>query len=162
MEQVIVNVLNNVDFESSLKDVCLKAKKENEKVCVLYLDCDDFEQLTAVYPEEMLELFLKETEETLINNLPVGSVCSRYGNDEFAVFVPSIRDLEQVRELSSQLLSKLSSKVMVKGKETDVSFSFGVSMNGKWDTEISLLYKSSVAMNDAKKKGRNQFSIYGE
>ena len=85
----------------------------------------------------------------------------RLGGDEFAVVISDYDSLESLDKMLGRMLSVLSDKFVLKGRDYYISASMGVAMfpSDSVDPSQSLKY-ADMAMYVAKKQGRNQLVYF--
>src|SRR5690606_1169737 len=94
-----------------------------------------------------------------------GSIVSRHGGDEFAVFCAAADEGEAERKVLS-LHELLSASYLVDGHELFVTPSIGVAMadfSDRRDVDVeALVRQADAALQVAKEKGRNTVVMYDE
>jgi diguanylate cyclase (GGDEF)-like protein/PAS domain S-box-containing protein len=141
-----------------LKSEFKKAEKHNRQVAILYLDLDNFKNINDSFGHVMGDLLLKSVAQRLTVIHP-NSFIARLGGDEFAVLLSD--DVPDIEEVACKTIQTLRQPFMLENKEVFVTTSVGISIYPKdSNNEMTLIQHADMAMYDAKKKGKNQFSLY--
>ncbi|RAK19218.1 PAS domain S-box-containing protein/diguanylate cyclase (GGDEF)-like protein [Anoxybacillus vitaminiphilus] len=141
-----------------LKSELKKAEKHGGQVAILYLDLDNFKNINDSFGHAMGDLLLKSVAQRLTVIHP-SCFIARLGGDEFAVLFSG--DIPDLNELAYTTIQTLRQPFMLENKEVFVTTSVGISIYPKdSNNEMTLIQHADMAMYDAKKKGKNQFSLY--
>ena len=110
---------------------------ESTKGALLIMDLDNFKQVNDRFGHQAGDTVLATFADMLVDTLPDTSFISRYGGDEFVVFLPNT-DKEQTCDLAGKIKERLAHEfpLFVKTCQFDVSFgSVFFPEDGKdWDT----------------------------
>jgi diguanylate cyclase (GGDEF)-like protein/PAS domain S-box-containing protein len=140
-----------------LKNELKSAEKHNSQIAVLYLDLDNFKNINDSFGHVMGDLLLKNVAQRLKMIHP-DCFIARLGGDEFAVLLSGNFNVEEIACKTIQILSQ---PMKLENKEVFVTTSIGISVYPKdGDDEMALIQHADMAMYNAKKKGKNQFSFY--
>lgn len=126
---------------------------------LIFFDIDNFKSINDTYGHLLGDEVLKAVGEMLRKNFRRHDVLARVGGDEFMVFLRGygslIRRLEQLTEMFHKINLKAAPSLKV-------SSSIGVSRYPEDGTDYQTLFnKADAALYCSKKKGKNQFTIYG-
>lgn len=125
---------------------------------LLMIDLDDFKNINDKYGHSFGDDVLKDTALILGECFNQDTIISRFGGDEFVVFVQG-KSLRQVESLADTLLQMLSDKII--GLESPLKCSIGISArSSREDTFTDLFNRADNAMYQAKKLGKGCCSIY--
>lgn len=125
---------------------------------LLMIDLDDFKNINDKYGHSFGDDVLKDTALILGECFNQDTIISRFGGDEFVVFVQG-KSLRQVESLADTLLQMLSDKII--GLESPLKCSIGISArSSREDTFADLFNRADNAMYQAKKLGKGCCSIY--
>ncbi|MGM9582209.1 MAG: diguanylate cyclase domain-containing protein [Phascolarctobacterium sp.] len=110
---------------------------ESTKGALLIMDLDNFKQVNDRFGHQAGDTVLAAFADMLVETLPDTSFISRYGGDEFVVFLPNT-DKEQTCELSGKIKERLAHEFPLFVKICQFGVSFGSVFfpeDGKdWDT----------------------------
>ncbi len=128
---------------------------------LLLIDIDNFNQVNACYGQEAGDQGIQDFADQLRSCFRKSDILARYGGDEFIVFVPDVPSLEFIGRKCSELLRTIHLTIQ---NEMELEFSAGIAVTGtgnRQDSFMELLEHADDALNKAKKKGKNQWYLYG-
>ncbi len=138
---------------------CLKAEKSITGA-LLFLDLDNFKSINDVFGHMKGDEVLFETAEKLQIIFSNIDILSRFGGDEFCVFIKNIPHETLLSKLD-WTLEKLRRTYREGKNEVLVTTSIGVALipeNGQ--IVVELLAKADNALYESKQKGKNQYTFY--
>ena len=132
-----------------------------EHYVVAIIDVDNFKNINDTAGHDCGDEALGEMAERWKNELRANDFLGRLGGDEFAVVISDYDSLESLDKLLGRMLSVLSDKFVLKGRDYYISASMGAAMfpSDSVDPSQSLKY-ADMAMYVAKKQGRNQLVYF--
>ena len=157
---------NMIIFRDRISQVFARCKRYNKSAALLSLDIDDFHTINEAFGYAIGDQLLKVVSARLVDTLRMTdtvaildkdgdvetSIISRVNNDEFALILTDIDDLEGVAWAIRRLLKALKQDIEIEGQELFVSFSIGVSLYPLDDDQpAGLLQKASAARYVAKR-----------
>ncbi len=160
----LTGLYNRRYFETAFDLVWKQARRNQTRIDMVICDIDEFKQVNDTFGhlagDEYLKMIAKILEQVFQRE---SDIVARYGGDEFVVLLP---------EESSENVATLAEKIRKKVAETPLVFelhtiSTTVSLGVATITPQPSVEKDSMiaiadtALYAAKKKGRNQVSIYG-
>jgi diguanylate cyclase (GGDEF)-like protein/PAS domain S-box-containing protein len=134
----------------------------NEPFALLIVDIYGFSDLSITYGIEFSEVLLKEIAERIKTILPSKSFIAKTEADEFLIALFKTTK-EKIATLISDFFKSFLESFVINGKSIIVSLNIGISSfpeDGK--TYEELFNKAKIALEKAKKKGENTFSVYEE
>ncbi len=148
---------NSRAFDLSLEHA-LTARAGHESLAVLMIDVDHFKQFNDRHGHPAGDVALKAFAAVLRSCMRDGDVASRYGGEEFAVFLPGIGSAaaasvaERIRARTEGTLISLAP-----GQTERITISIGVaSVPDDAEDRVSLLSLADEALYRAKEAGRNR------
>jgi diguanylate cyclase (GGDEF)-like protein len=168
---------NRNSFIDKLKQEVARAKRNNEKIAVLYIDLDDFKLVNDAFGHELGDRLLKEVGKRLQISSRLSDTVARLGGDEFAIILTDLNTYQDSSNIGQRILADISSPVdcseriiadlaqpfEIENNSFTISSSIGIALypeNGKDATE--LLNSADTAMYSAKKEGKNRFTYCTE
>ena len=138
-----------------------EAKRENEKVAILFLDIDDFKKVNDTLGHEAGDKLLCQAAKRLSAEIRTGDTIARFGGDELIVILGGLSDASEVSPIAENLLNQFRSSYVIDGRELNLTVSVGVSVFPD-DGELggALLRKADSAMYHSKELGRNTYSYF--
>jgi len=131
-----------------------------QKVAVLYIDIDNFKNVNDTFGHQIGDQLLSLMASRLSASCcDIAQIC-HIGGDEFLVYY-SYSDDQALEKLSLELLNKVSTPVMIEGKQIYISISLGISKYPDDGNDVSSLIKfADIALYESKKAGRNRHSYF--
>lgn len=140
------------------KITCWLAANPTAEAHMLMIDLDNFKNINDIYGHSFGDEVLKKTATVMESCFDENSILSRFGGDEFVVFVQG-EPLRLIESRADTLLQRLSDQII--GLETPLKCSIGISSrSSRQDTFEDLFNRADSAMYQAKKKGKGCCSIY--
>lgn len=125
---------------------------------MLMIDLDNFKNINDKYGHAFGDDVLKETALVLGNCFDSDCIISRFGGDEFIIFVQS-EPLRMVQSRTDALLQMLPDKIV--GLDNPLKCSIGISPRlSREDNFEDLFNRADCAMYEAKKTGKGCCFIY--
>jgi diguanylate cyclase (GGDEF)-like protein len=153
---------NTRAFDQMLQDA-LRARRDDETIAVLMLDLDHFKDFNDRYGHPAGDEALRAFADILRSCLRDGDVASRYGGEEFAVFLPNVDHMtaltiaERIRSRTETTLIALAP-----GISDRITVSIGLaSAPNQANDRIALLRLADEALYEAKEAGRNRVVSVG-
>ena len=146
-----------------LSELVIKAKRDHNKVAVLFLDLDDFKKINDSLGHEVGDKLLMESAERLTNVLRSEDTVGRLGGDEFIILLQGILDASDATPIAENLLESFRNPFEIDGRELILTVSVGIAVYPEDGGNSSqLLRNADAAMYQAKALGRNTYSYFTE
>lgn len=143
-----------------------EARRNREKVALLFFDLDDFKKVNDTLGHDVGDVLLQQVAQRVKQSLREGDTIGRLGGDEFLVMFGGVHQLEDVSPLVEKILHAMRAPFIVERRELIVTASIGVSIYPDDATPgadtSELLRKSDAAMYHSKASGRNTYTFYKE
>lgn len=147
------------------------AKRENSSGAILHIDLDHFKKINDTLGHEIGDSVLIEVGRRLQGCAPALAVgnegadsqplLSRVGGDEFNLLMPIVPRVEDAVRASGKILTAMKEPFSIHGHEVFLTASIGVAIfPNDGDSADTLLKHTGVAMNQAKRQGRNTYEFY--
>jgi diguanylate cyclase (GGDEF)-like protein len=128
---------------------------------VVCLDIDRFMRINDSFGAAAADALLVQVMERLQGVLRPGDVLARLAADRFACLLEGVPDAAEARARARELLESLSEGFRHQGQELFVTASAGCALFPEHgDNAEALLRCAESAMANAKRRGRNQLSLY--
>jgi diguanylate cyclase (GGDEF)-like protein/PAS domain S-box-containing protein len=126
---------------------------------LMFMDLDDFKTINDTKGHSVGDQVLVSIAKELENGILCDAI-ARIGGDEF-VIVKKNCDINQVSNLSNDIINIIRTPRIINGYEFNLSCSMGIALFPEDGTEVeTLLMKADSAMYEAKLQGKDQFKFY--
>lgn len=154
---------NRQRFVSRLTRHHRRARRENGFLALLYIDLDDFRPVNDGLGHQVGDRLLAEVARRLVALLDQKDIASRLGSDEFALLLTGVEDERDVLARAEAILSSLSRPFELDGHRLQISASIGIASSLDPPAHAAeLLQCADLAMQEAKRQGRNTWQWYGD
>lgn len=159
IHRVETDFLTGLYNKGAVTEKIAKWMKENptREAHMIMVDLDDFKNINDGYGHAFGDEILKETAHIIEESFGDNGICSRFGGDEFVIFVMDepVRNVEcRVDEMMRRFSEEVTSM------EQPLRCSVGVSSRvSKWDEFEDLFNRADNAMYLAKHKGKNRYYV---
>jgi len=173
----LTSLYNQIYIKERLDNELKRAHQFNQPLAILMIDIDNFKRYNNSYGNSVGDNCLQEVSRLIKDSIRDIDIPARYGGEEFLVILPGTKSNEatQIAEKVRQTIAKypartipLSSQTPVKkhfltNETSSLTVSIGVScyfQGSGINTADELIRSSDSALYQAKKKGKNQVSLY--
>lgn len=160
-------------FMDRLSRSVRQAQRENNSAALLHIDLDHFKKINDTLGHAVGDRLLVAVARRLKRCLArwprvsyeqldkPQALVARLVGDEFAMVLPMLGSSEEAKGIAANILNVVKEPFSIDGREVFVSASVGVALfpNDGDGTDV-LVQSASVAMNQAKLRGRNTFEFY--
>lgn len=162
----LTGLYNHTTTTEMIDAALAQAKRQEESLCMVMLDLDQFKQVNDSYGHLAGDQVLVALARVLRYRLRTNDVVGRYGGEEFALLLRNV-DAQTALHLVNQLREDFSQLRFNSGdKNFYCTFSAGVSCFPALNSTEELRIAADQALYQAKHSGRNQVVLaeagYGE
>ncbi len=156
----MTRLLNRGTMEERIGEE-LESAAEGQSYAYIAIDLDNFKQINDVYGhwagDRVIMGMSDILREVYGNNARIG----RMGGDEFAVFLPDVKDRMRIQDQADEVLRRLRGQKEIIGMAEEPTASIGIAF-GPWDgTSFRELYhRADEALYQVKKEEKNSIAIY--
>jgi diguanylate cyclase (GGDEF)-like protein len=151
------SLMDQIDIEIS------KAKRNNTKFAIMFIDIDNFKQINDAHGHQCGDSILKQVTLRLKDSIRKSDYIARFAGDEFIVLAPDLKKLESIDVLASRCISAFNNTYNCNHTEIEISSSIGISSYPTCgSTSDELIKNADMAMYQAKQKGKNNFKIFND
>ena len=139
-----------------------QARRNGEKVGVLFIDLDRFKNVNDALGHHVGDALLQSVSSRLLQLVREGDTVSRLGGDEFVVILNGLDDVEAIgRLLETRLIPAMRAPHQLAGSELYVSCSVGVAVYPDHGDDLDTLMRhADAAMYQAKSGGRDHARMF--
>ncbi|MEW4238404.1 putative bifunctional diguanylate cyclase/phosphodiesterase [Priestia sp. TRN 1309] len=165
----LTNLPNRYWLNKQLKKLLLDGQSP-ELLAILFLDLDRFKSINDTLGHHHGDVLLRRVAERLKKCIPSSDFISRHGGDEFILVLHTLKTVEEIEEMTEQIVKEMSLPFYIDGDKVLTSTSVGISLFSKEcqqhiipkdaDELIDRLIKQAdIAMYVAKRNGRNTYEM---
>jgi diguanylate cyclase (GGDEF)-like protein/PAS domain S-box-containing protein len=139
-------------FTDRLEQAFARAKRSPDyQFCILFMDLDGFKAVNDNYGHAFGDLLLVRFAERISAHLRGNDTAVRFGGDEFAVLLDSVKSVDHIRTIAKRLQAKLSAPYEIEGQEVAVSATIGIASNTTgYQSPEDMIRDADAAMYRAK------------
>ena len=151
-------------FRSRLHDVMDRARRDNTRFALLFIDIDKFKKVNDTLGHLAGDRVLRTLSQRIVACTRQRDMVTRYGGDEFLVLVESVKDRRQLVDIASRLSRVIRSPFRMGGETFVISASIGIAQTSTHQKETvdDLVNRSDQAMYRAKGSKRNESWVIDE
>jgi diguanylate cyclase (GGDEF)-like protein/PAS domain S-box-containing protein len=154
---------NRTLFQDRLTTALAIARRQKEKVALLFLDLDKFKDINDSLGHPVGDLLLQKVAERLKKWGREQDTVARLGGDEFLISLTQVKDIPDVAVAAERLMDTLTAGFIVQGHSLNVSCSIGIGIFPDHGADCGTLIKNAdAAMYSAKADGRNNFRFFNK
>ena len=152
---------NRLFFKDKLGQAIARAKRDNGRFALLFLDLDQFKQINDSLGHDIGDKLLRIISGRLKDAIREEDTLVRFGGDEFIIIMENIKSPQAASTLAQKLIDSVQTPIQIKGYTLFITFSIGISLFPEDSQEPNDLLKyADTAMYKAKEDGRNTFQFY--
>jgi len=152
---------NRLLLDAKLDQILELAKRNRNKVALLFLDLDRFKLINDTMGHSHGDELLRTIAERLKGSVRAEDTVARLGGDEFVIVLAEIKRSGDAAVLAEKILKAVSTPVRLGGQEIVTSTSIGISLfPDDGDNHADLLKTADAAMYHAKESGRQNYRFY--
>jgi diguanylate cyclase (GGDEF)-like protein len=133
-----------------------KSIENDDSGMFLLIDVDNFKKVNDTYGHQVGDEILVQISKQLQREIGARGICSRWGGEELAIYIPNILDGEAIK------VSKELVEVVPKITNPSVTISAGmITWNNQKRPDLKQLFlQADKALYNAKNKGKNRVCIF--
>lgn len=157
----LTNLPNRTLFQQHLERAMQRADRNDLSVALLFIDLDRFKNINDSLGHDSGDVLLREVATRFSAQIRHYDMVARFGGDEFAIIIDSVKHNEEVLNFVQRLKELLQAPFLLANKMIYVEASIGISLyplNGQNSEE--LLRNADTAMYQAKRSEQYHFAFY--
>jgi len=158
---LLTGLPNRAALDTELEREFRRGYQRKAPLTVMYLDLDGFKTINEGLGHPVGNRMLVAIAERLRQCLAPGDMLARVGADEFIFLMRGMVHREAAAKVADSILEAFERPFDIEGRMLHISTSIGVARSGA-DTQCpqELLQYADLAMEDAKRQGRNTWQWY--
>ena len=159
---VLTGLPNRFSCDERLKLSIQQARRQQQKVAVLFVDLDRFKNINDSLGHHVGDELLCSVSTRLLSVVREGDTVSRLGGDEFVVILNQFTTVEEIGTLvEHRLIPAVRAPHQIDGADLYISCSIGIAVfpDDSEDTD-GLMRHADAAMYQAKRSGRNTLQFF--
>ena len=154
---------NRTLLQDRLTQALASARRQKDKVALLFLDLDRFKNINDSLGHSVGDLLLQKVAERLKRWAREQDTVARLGGDEFLIVLTEIKDVPDAAVAAERLMDAMTAEFIIQGHPLSISCSLGISIFPEHGADGETLIKNAdAAMYSAKENGRNDFRFFTE
>jgi diguanylate cyclase (GGDEF)-like protein/PAS domain S-box-containing protein len=147
-------------FHDRLQTALIRARRDQERLSVLYIDLDKFKQVNDNFGHDIGDLLLREVAQRIRLCVRESDTVGRVGGDEFVVLLNSVSLPEHASAVAEKICAELNERFDLAGHRLHISSSIGIAIYPEHgDENRQLMRNADDAMYGAKKQGGNRLLV---
>lgn len=156
----MTGLLNKEAFELQVMEAIHRQPEGNH--ALLFVDLDHFKSVNDILGHLMGDKAICDAAEKLQLIFSHYDIISRFGGDEFCIFVKDI-PIDTLKGKLEWMLDKLQAEYTDEGQMVNITCSCGVACTDKVGNKYKILVScADQALYVSKKNGRNRYTFYDE
>jgi diguanylate cyclase (GGDEF)-like protein/PAS domain S-box-containing protein len=157
----VTGLPNRLALMDRLSQALLALERSPGRLAVLFIDLDNFKAINDSLGHETGDRVLVEVARRLTRSCRRGDTVARFGGDEFVMLCTSLKDDDDVGLIASRTLKSVRSHFEEAGNVLTVTASIGMVVTADHSLDPgALLQRADIAMYEAKRAGRDTFSLF--
>jgi diguanylate cyclase (GGDEF)-like protein/PAS domain S-box-containing protein len=154
----LTNLPNRLLFRDRFKQQMARAKREDKKFAVMYIDLDRFKPVNDKLGHQVGDQLLVAVAARLKLQVREVDTVSRFGGDEFAILLSEISTRNDVTNLADKILVALGLPFILDGHTVNITGSLGIAMYPDDGNDMdTIMSKADAALYKAKHNGANTY-----
>ena len=152
---------NRLFFSDRLEKTLEQARKNNEKLALLFIDLDDLKSANDIYGHSVGDNLLITVAKRMLGSIRDEDTIGRVGGDEFVILLPKIESEKDAYIVAEKICTAISMPIKLDNLTLHTSVSIGIALFPDHALDETVLMKNAdSAMYLAKNAGKNTIQIY--
>jgi len=152
---------NRLLLNESLEKNIAKAKRDENKLAILFIDLDNFKPVNDSLGHKAGDKVLKEVAKRLKSCIRASDTAARYSGDEFIILLQDVDDGSGSLPVAEQVIHSINQPIHIDELEVFCGASIGIAIYpDDGETGESLISNADQAMYVAKESGRNNWHYF--
>lgn len=158
---MLTRLPNRVLMEDRLNLAITHAARNQQRLAVMFLDLDRFKWINDTLGHAAGDRLLQAVAKRLENCLRRGDTLARFGGDEFALILPSLKKEQDASIIAEKILAELKEPFSITNQDLYITASIGIAIYPEAGESIDTLIASAdLAMYSVKDRGKNGYEFF--
>jgi diguanylate cyclase (GGDEF)-like protein/PAS domain S-box-containing protein len=154
---------NRTLLQDRLSKALASARRQKDKVALLFLDLDRFKNINDSLGHSVGDLLLQDVAERLKRSAREQDTVARLAGDEFLIVLTDVKDIPDAAVAAERFMDAMTAEFVVQSHPLSISCSLGISIFPEHGADGETLIKNAdAAMYCAKDYGRDNFRFFTE
>ncbi len=159
----LTDLPNRVFMLTHVKHAFSLARRNHQKVALLFMDLDDFKKVNDTLGHTAGDILLKEAAGRIRALLRESDTPARLGGDEFLVMLEGLSRPEQAERIAAKLVAAFKEPFRIQSDEVYTSTSIGITLfPDDGESVDELIQYADTALYLAKQKGRCRYQFFSD
>lgn len=160
---LLTRLPNRALFKDRLNLAITHARRNDQKLAVMFLDLDRFKVINDTLGHAMGDRLLQAVTRRLESCLRKGDTLSRFGGDEFTLLLPAISCEDDAKQIANKLIDALNSPFQLGEHEVFVGISIGIAVFPDAGESLDqLIQNADIAMYHVKGRGKGDYRFFSD
>ncbi len=156
----LTGLANRIMFEDRLTQALARASRENKRLAVLLIDLDEFKDINDTFGHQVGDDLLAEVARRLKQATRAGDTLCRFGGDEFLYLSEGLTNHSEAETIAERLLSVFDEPFIIGEESLSQAASIGIATCQGGKGFVELLRDADTALSDAKRQGKNRYTVF--
>ena len=156
----LTDLPNRELFHDRLHTALARARRDAERLALLYIDLDRFKQVNDCCGHATGDQLLREVATRIRQCVRESDTVGRLGGDEFVVMLHTLSQTEDAAVVAEKIRAALQRPFELAGQRLQIAASIGIAVYPEHGSEgMQLIRRGDAAMYAAKKRGGNGWMV---
>lgn len=155
----LTDIYNRMKFQKVYVNISEKENLANRPLSIILFDIDNFKEINNTYGHNFGDLALVQLADLVKVKLSSHHIFARWDGGQFIILLMKVTE-KQAFQIAESLRFFIETKKF--SGISRLTASFGVAMHEEGITKEMLLERANIALQEAKKNGKNQVFLYRE
>lgn len=148
-------------FTDRLQQAILRSARNNEKLCLMFLDLDRFKDVNDTLGHEFGDELLRQMALRIRHCVREVDTVARLGGDEFTIILSAVESMSHAVHIAQKLIHEIEQPITIKEQTLRVTTSIGVTFYPDDALDAGMLIQNADrSMYAAKDMGGSAFKFY--
>ena len=154
---------NRALFDDRCEQAVKKAKREQRKLAILFIDIDRFTSINNTFGHKVGDELIQKVATRLKNNLREVDTISHFSGDKFVVLLENLNESRDASPVAEKLLRVFSQPFYLQSQEIFITAGIGISVfPDDGTTNQVLMQNAESAVHKAKEAGKSRYQFYSK